>query len=163
MPDFKKIKAEYIRGGTSYRKLAEKHGVSFSSIRRRAEKENWTDLRTQAEQKSSTKIVESVASQEAERVNGIQTVADILLQKIQEGVENGTLIVDTQSIRHITSSLKDLRDIKGYKSELDMQEQLARIEKLRKDATKDDVSTDEQGQYGVFILPPILEDGDGNA
>ena len=133
MPDFKKIKAEYIRGGVSYRKLAEKHGVSFSSIRRRAEKEKWTDLRTQAEQKSSTKIVESVASREAERVNGIQTVADMLLQKIYEGVKDGTLIVDTQSIRHITSSLKDLRDIKGYKSELDMQEQLARIDKLRKD------------------------------
>lgn len=163
MPDFKKIKAEYIRGGTSYRKLASKYGVSFSSIRRRAEKENWTDLRTQAEQKSSTKIVESVASQEAERVNGIQTVADILLQKIAEGVKSGYLIVDSQSIRHITSSLKDLRDIKGYKSELDMQEQLARIEKLRKDATKDEVSAEEQGQYGVFILPPVLEGGDGNA
>ena len=54
MPDWKKIKAEYIRGGTSYRKLADKYrqdGVSFSSIRRRAEKEKWTDLRTQAEQK----------------------------------------------------------------------------------------------------------------
>ena len=163
MPDFKKIKAEYIRGGVSYRKLADKYGVSFSSIRRRAEKENWTDLRTQAEQKSSTKIVESVASREAKRVDGIQTVADMLLEKIKEGVADGTLIVDSQSIRQITASIKDLRDIKGYKSELDMQEQMARIEKLRKDATKDDVSTDEQGQYGVFILPPILEGGDGNA
>lgn len=136
MPDWKKIKAEYIRGGTSYRKLADKYrqdGVSFSSIRRRAEKEKWTDLRTQAEQKSSTKIVESVASQEANRVGEIESVADILLQKIKEGVADGTLIVDSQSIRQITASIKDLRDIKGYKSELDMQEQMARIEKLRKD------------------------------
>jgi transposase-like protein len=137
MPDFKKIKAEYIRGGVSYRKLAEKHGVSFSSIRRRAEKEKWTDLRTQAEQKSSTKIVESVASQEAKRVDGIQTVADMLLEKIKEGVADGTLIVDSQSIRQIVASIKDLRDIKGYKSELDMQEQMARIEKLRKDVEGD--------------------------
>lgn len=137
MPDFKKIKAEYIRGGVSYRKLADKYSVSFSAIRRRAEKEKWTDLRTQAEQKSSIKIVESVASQEAKRVDGIQTVADMLLQKIYEGVKDGSLIVDTQSIRHITSSLKDLRDIKGYKSELDMQEQMARIDKLRKDAEGD--------------------------
>ena len=137
MPDFKKIKAEYIRGGVSYRKLADKYGVSFSAIRRRAEKEKWTDLRTQAEQKASMKIVDSVASQETKRVEDIQTVADLLLQKIKEGVENGTLIIDTQSIRHITSSLKDLRDIKGYKSELDMQEQMARIEKLRKDAEGD--------------------------
>ena len=137
MPDFKKIKAEYIRGGVSYRKLAEKHGVSFSSIRRRAEKEKWTDLRKKSSRKADEKIALSVASQEAERVSGIETVADMLLQKIMEGVKDGTLIVDTQSIRHITSSLKDLRDIKGYKSELDMQEQLARIEKLRKDVEED--------------------------
>jgi uncharacterized protein YjcR len=146
----------------SYRKLADKYGVSFSTIQKVGAKEKWTDLRKKSSRKADEKIVESVASREAKRVDGIQTVADMLLEKIKEGVMNGTLIVDTQSIRHITSSLKDLRDIKGYKSELDMQEQLARIEKLRKDATKDDTSAEEQGQYGVFILPPILEGGDDN-
>ena len=134
--DWKKIKAEYIRG-VSYRKLADKYGVSFSTIQKVGAKEKWTDLRKKSSRKADEKIVESVASQEAERVNGIQTVADMLLQKISEGVANGTLIVDTQSIRHITSSLKDLRDIKGYKSELDMQEQIARIDKLRKDVEGD--------------------------
>jgi transposase-like protein len=135
--DLKKAKAEYIAGGISYKRLADKYGVSFSTIRRAAEKEKWTDLKAQAEQKSSTKIVESVASQEAKRVDGIQTVADMLLEKIKEGVADGTLIVDSQSIRQITASIKDLRDIKGYKSELDMQEQMARIEKLRKDVEED--------------------------
>ena len=162
MPDWKKIKAEYIRG-VSYRRLADKYGVSFSTIQKVGAKEKWTDLRKLSSRKADEKIALSVASQEAERVSGIETVADMLLQKIMEGVKDGTLIVDTQSIRHITSSLKDLRDIKGYKSELDMQEQIARIEKLRKDATKDEISTDEQGQYGVFILPPILEGGEDDA
>lgn len=162
MPDWKKIKAEYIRG-VSYRRLADKYGVSFSTIQKVGAKEKWTDLRKLSSRKADEKIALSVASQEAERVSGIETVADMLLQKIMEGVKDGTLIVDTQSIRHITSSLKDLRDIKGYKSELDMQEQMARIEKLRKDATKDEISIDEQGQYGVFILPPILEGGEDNA
>ena len=137
MPDWKKIKAEYIRGRTSYRKLAEKYGVSPSTLSKKAMIEKWADLRKETSKKADSKLADSVASQEAKRVDGIQTVADMLLQKITEGVENGTLIVDTQSIRHITSSLKDLRDIKGYKSELDMQEQMARIEKLRKDAEGD--------------------------
>ena len=136
MPDWKKIKAEYIRG-VSYRRLADKYGVSFSTIQKVGAKEKWTDLRKKSSRKADEKIALSVASQEAERVSGIETVADMLLQKIMEGVKDGTLIVDTQSIRHITSSLKDLRDIKGYKSELDMQEQLARIEKLRKDVEED--------------------------
>ena len=142
MPDWKKIKAEYIRGGVSYRKLAEKYGVSFSSIRRRSEKEKWTDLRTQCVQKTNTKIVESVSSQESKRVDGIQTVADLLLHRISEGVNDGTLITDAQSIRQLTASIKDLRDIKGMKSELDMQEQLARIEKLRKEAQVEQESND---------------------
>ena len=141
MPDWKKIKAEYIRG-VSYRRLADKYGVSFSSIQKRGAKEKWTDLRKMSSRKSDEKIVESVASQEANRVNGIQTVADMLLEKIKEGVEDGSLITDSQSIRQITASIKDLREIKGYKSELDMQEQLARIEKLRKEVQTEEESKD---------------------
>ena len=141
MPDWKKIKAEYIRG-VSYRRLADKYGVSFSSIQKRGAKEKWTDLRKISSRRSDEKIVESVASQEARRVDGIQTVADMLLEKIKEGVADGSLIIDSQSIRQITASIKDLREIKGYKSELDMQEQLARIEKLRKDAQTEEESKD---------------------
>ena len=141
MPDWKKIKAEYIRG-VSYRRLADKYGVSFSSIQKRGAKEKWTDLRKISSRKSDEKIVESVASQEARRVDGIQTVADMLLEKIKEGVADGSLIIDSQSIRQITASIKDLREIKGCKSELDMQEQLARIEKLRKDAQTEEESKD---------------------
>lgn len=140
MPDWKKIKAEYIRGGVSYRKLAEKYSVSFSAIRRRAEKEKWTDLRTQAEQKSSTKIVESVASQEAKRVDAFQSIADKLLQHITDNID--ILATNATSCKDITVAIKNLRDIKGMKSELDMQEQIARIEKLRKDAEGD--TTDKE-------------------
>ena len=141
MPDWKMIKAEYLRGGVSYRKLAEKYGVSLSSITRKSSKEKWADLRVQSERKANAKIVESVASQEAKRVDGIQTVADLLLEKIRHGVENGYLVTDAQSIRQITASVKDLRDIKGMKSELDMQEQMARIDKLRKEAQAEQESS----------------------
>ena len=99
-------------------------------------------MRKRSSRKSDEKIVESVASREAKRVDGIQTVADLLLERIKEGVTKGTLIIDSQSIRQITASLKDLRDIKGIKSELDMQEQMARIDKLRKEATMDQESND---------------------
>ena len=134
MPDWKKIKAEYIRGGVSYRKLAEKHMVSPTTLYKKMHAEKWADLRRQMDQKRDAKIVESVASQEAKRVDMIQDVADLLLLRIKEGVDDRSLLVDSQSIRQITASIKDLRDIKGCKSELDMQEQIARIEKLRREA-----------------------------
>lgn len=140
MPDWKKIKAEFIRGA-SYRILAEKYGVSFSSIQKRGAKEKWTDLRKKSSRKSDEKIVESVASQEAKRVDKVQSIADLLLEKISDGVKDGILIVDAQSIRQITASIKDLRDIKGMKSELDMQEQMARIDKLRKEAQAEQESS----------------------
>ena len=142
MPNWKKIKAEYIRGGTSYRKLADKHGVSFSSIRRRAEKEKWTDLRTQAEQKASIKIVEDVASQEVEREDNFQSLADKLLQHIAANID--LLATNATSCKDITVAIKNLRDIKGVKSELDMQEQIERINKLRREAQSDDGDKDKK-------------------
>ena len=142
MPDWKKIKAEYIRGGVSYRKLAEKYGVSFSTLRKVASKEKWTDLRNKAGAKRDSKIVESIASQEAKRVDKVNSIADKLLTRIEECVDDGSIFAVSRGLKDITSALKEIRDIKGMKSELDMQEQMARIEKLRKEATMDQESTD---------------------
>ena len=54
--DWKRIKAEYIAGGTSYRKLAEKYKVSFSTLRKVAAKEQWTELRNIAGAKRDTEL-----------------------------------------------------------------------------------------------------------
>jgi tRNA G10 N-methylase Trm11 len=129
--DWKKIKAEYIAGGTSYRKLAEKYKVSFSTLRKVAAKEQWTELRNKAGAKRDTKIVDSISDQEAKKAIDIIDVADKLLEKI------GTLadmVGDADSIKKLTSAIKDLKDIKGIKSEADIREQEARIAKLQKEA-----------------------------
>ena len=167
MPDWRKIRAEYIRGSVSYRSLAKKHGVSFSSLQRRATREKWTDYRDQADAKSASKTVESVAERDSKRASIFEEIADALLQKIKEGVEDGSISVSGRGYRDVTGALKDLRDLKGLKSELDMQEQIARIEKLRKEAREDRVS--ESGDlYGVVLLPAVAEavpdeDGDEDA
>lgn len=135
-PDYKKIKAEYIAGGTSYRKLAEKYGVSFSTLRKVAAKEQWTELRNKAGAKADTKLVDVVSDKEASKANKIIDVADKLLGKISEMLEEG--VYNTQSIKNLTSALKDLKEIKGFKSELDLQEQMARIAKLQREAQEDD-------------------------
>lgn len=133
MPDWKKIKAEYIRGGTSYRKLAAKYGVSFSALTRKAAKEKWTDLRRKSDEKASTKIVESVAAAEAKRVDKFHAVADKLLQQIEAAISDGTVVLSGRGWRDVTGAIKDLMQIKGVQNAADEQEQIARIEKLRKD------------------------------
>ena len=127
--DWKRIKAEYIAGGTSYRKLAEKYGVSFNTLKTHAIDEQWHKLRQQANHKATTKMVEAVSEKEAERIDKIVDVADKLLNKIAEVID---LISDTQGLKHISSALKDIKDIKGFKSAADMREQEARIRNLEK-------------------------------
>jgi anti-sigma28 factor (negative regulator of flagellin synthesis) len=135
--DWKKIKAEYIAGGTSYRKLAAKYGVSFSTLRDTAIREKWTDLREQARNKSVTKLVESIGEQNGTYKVSINEVADKLLEKII-GLLDVSEIVDSQAIKQCTSALKDVKDIKGIKSEIDLREQEARIDKLRKDVMEEE-------------------------
>ena len=139
--DWKRIKAEYIAGGTSYRKLAEKYGVSFTTLQRKAKEERWLELRRQKEDKTATKIVESLSDKDAEKAVDIIDVADKLLGKLSELME--TMVVDTQSFKQLTSALKDLKEIKGYKSAKDLEEQDARIKKLRREAEREDDTTNE--------------------
>ena len=142
--DWKKIKAEYIAGGTSYRKLASKYGVSFSTLRGIAIREKWTELREQASNKSVTKLVESIGEQNGTYKVSINEVADKLLTKIINLLDVSEF-VDSQVIKQCTSALKDIKDIKGLKSEIDLREQEARIDKLRKDAME------EQGETSVTV------------
>ena len=138
---WKRIKAEYIAGGTTLRELSEKYKVSYSTIQKKSMEEKWGDLRKKSRRKVEEKIIDSVSSKEAEKAVNIIDVADKLLSKITENID--VLITDTQSIKHLTSALKDLKDIKGYKSEADMREQEARIRKLQKEAEKEDDTVNE--------------------
>lgn len=138
--DWKKIKAEYIAGGISYRKLAEKHGVSFNTLKTRAKEEQWYELRQQKDLKTTTKIVETISNNEAKKATDLSDLADKLLAKISEVIEK---VENTKDIKNLTSAIKDLKEIKGCKSEADIREQEARIKKLQKEAERDDDTTNE--------------------
>ena len=133
--DWNKLKAEYIAGGTSYRKLAAKYGVSFSTLRDIAIREKWTDLKAQARNKSVTKLVESIGEQNGTYEVSVNAVADKLLNKITEMLTLDCL--NSQSVKHLTSALKDIKEVKGIKSNIDLKEQEARIAKLQKEAEAD--------------------------
>lgn len=154
MADWKKIKAEYIAGDISYRKLAAKYSVSFSTLRNIAIREKWTDLREQAENKSVTKLVNSIGEQNGQYKVSVYDVADALLEKIKEMMSQEGLT--SQNIKHLTSAIKDIRDVKGIKSDMDLKEQEARIKKLEKEIEGDNadksitISFEKEGEdYAV--------------
>lgn len=86
--DWLKIRNEYINGNISYRKLAEKHKISFPTLRDRAAKEGWGDLREEQRNKivskTSQKTAEVVSTQEANRISRILSAADLLLARVEE-------------------------------------------------------------------------------
>ena len=89
--DWLKIRNDYINGGGSYRKLAEKYGVPFGSLRARAEKEKWPELkeaqlhkiRTETAQKTADAIVKN----EVKRVERLMGIHDKLLDKLDQAVD----------------------------------------------------------------------------
>ena len=156
--DWNKLKAEYIAGGTSYRKLAEKYkdeGVTFDNLKNVAVKEGWANLREQAKNKATTKMINSVAEKISKKSVKIDDVADKLLDKMV-CLLNELEIADSQTIKQCTSALKDIKDIKGIKSDIDLREQEARIEKLRMDVEKN--NDDDDKVYGVVMMPPLMPD-----
>ena len=135
MADWQSIKTEYITTDTSYRKLAQKYGVTYTNIGIRSRKEGWPELREQHNAKTITKTMNAIASNQASRAARLQTVADKLLAKVERLVDEGDeLLTDTSTMRDIARVLKDLKDIQMIKSDADMREQEARIDKLRKEA-----------------------------
>ena len=152
--EWNKLKAEYIAGGTSYRKLAQKYDVSFNTLQGVAKREKWCELKRQAQDKSDTKLVNTIAKDISKNAVKINDVADKLLDKIVSILDEFDGL-DSQSIKQLTSSLKDIKDIKGVKSEIDLKEQEARIEKLRKDAELN--NKDDDKPCGVVLMPPIME------
>lgn len=140
MADFKKIKAEYIKGDTSYRKLAEKYGVPRTTLERKAKDEKWTELRRQAEVKAEAKIVENEANRQAQRMNRLLAVSDKLLDAVEKAVDgfvSEDLVFDKSVLKSLSGAIRDIKEIQSIKSELDIKEQKARISKLEKEAERE--------------------------
>ena len=140
--DWTKIKTEYITDSkSSYRKLAEKYGVSFNTLQCRAKDEGWAELKRQAQDKITTRSIKKGIDKQVERTTRLMDVTDKLLGKIEETVETlcaGTVIPDKAILKQISGALKDIKDIQGIKSERDIREQNARIRNLEKQADSTD-------------------------
>lgn len=141
------IKTEYITDeSASYRKLAQKYGVSYTSIGDRARKEGWAEQREQYLNKTLSKTLSAMSGAQAKRAKRIQTVADKLLSKIEDAVDSldmAELLINKQALKQITGALKDIKDIQMIRSDADLREQEARIANLRKQADKqDDVASE---------------------
>jgi hypothetical protein len=153
--EWQKIKAEYISGGTSYRKLAAKYGVPFSNLKNVAIKEQWTQLREQAKNRTDTKLVDNIGKQNAKIDDKYYRLVDKLLDKAEVLIDQ-TNIWQPTTLKELATAMKYLKECKGVKSEADMREQEARIKKLEMEAAFR--QEDDDKPSGVVLMPAITEE-----
>ena len=85
---WRKIKAEYIAGGISQRKLAEKYGVNRNLLMRRAQKERWNDKRKSAEAKAMEKVEQKTAEAIADNAVLLERAKTGLLRRVVDMIDN---------------------------------------------------------------------------
>lgn len=157
MADWNAIRQDYITDeSSSYRKLAQKYGLSYTSIGDKARKEGWAEQRSQYLNETLSKSINAIGKAQAKRAERVVNVADKLLSKIEAVIDTcdgEALIANTQALKHITSALKDIKDIQMIKSDADLREQEARIRKLEIEASVRDEDDDKPS--GVVLMPAI--------
>ena len=151
MANWQDIKTEYLTTKTSFRKLADKYGLNKDTIWKKAKDEGWEDLRRQHIDRTQTKILEADTKQKVSRAEKLNEAADMLLGRVMALLSSGDpLDMDTQGMKHISGVLKDVKEIYMVKSQKDLEEQDARIAKLRREAEKEeDTNTEVTITFGT--------------
>ena len=151
MADWQKIKTEYLTTDTSYRKLADKYGIDQATISRRAKKEDWVSKRQHHISETQAKVLAADTEEKVDRAVRLMTVADKLLDKVEQWVEMGEPI-SANSIKNLSDAIKNIKEVQMIRTEEDIEEQKARIAKLQKEAQK------EEQNHDVTI---VIEGGEG--
>ena len=110
--DWLKIKSEYVSGNISYRKLAEKYGVSFNTLKEHATDEKWKELReeqhhkttTKTQQKAEEKISDALSDEVALKVQ----IRAGLFRLAADWIAKQEVIGDTNDYRRMVQSCVDL-------------------------------------------------------
>jgi transposase len=144
--DWNAIRAEYIGGGTSYRKLAKKYGVSINVLSPRAAVEGWVNMRKEAETKATAKALQKTADIAADNATIAARIRTKLLRKLEKEIDALPDMIGSETRNSVTENefSQDGRRIQKVK-------EAAKAFKLRdlaaayKDLTADMVQTDQTG------------------
>lgn len=118
--DWIAIKNDYVYGDDSYRSLASKYEVSKNQISNRAQEEHWQELRKKERDKIGAKLgqktAEKIIEDKTSRLERLLNLCDKTIYKLEkalEQVEDENGEVDTNNLRKIVQSLKDVKEVIG--------------------------------------------------
>lgn len=85
--NWRKIKAEYIAGGISQRKLADKYGIKWNTLRDRANEEHWTAARKRSEKKALQRAEQKTAEIVVDNATRLERIKTKILIKLESMVD----------------------------------------------------------------------------
>lgn len=182
--DWSEIKTAYVSGKATYRELAKKYGVSFSTLQKRAKEEKWAEGRKKYRDRVVTKALTRTCARDAQRLAKLQKSAMLLATDIEKALEDPDVLykhvgsiegvpVDAKlttpngknlqamarALRDITAAMRDLYGINTRAEQFaqDMGAQRLQIEREKLELEKK--KAEEQGKDTKIevVLPPELE------
>ena len=103
MTDWDEIRNACVENGESLKSLAERYGVSYGALRKRASREGWRRQKSRQER-------------ETEKREEIERVGRKLLARIETCLDEGKEI-DLKEIKAVTGALKELQALDGEPGE----------------------------------------------
>ena len=158
------IKAEYVAGGISQRKLAKKHGISENTLIKRAQEENWNKERKKAEHKAIIKAQQKSANTIADNAVIAQRIKQKLLKRLEKEIDELPEHIGTEKFSEVVKRDKDGKKVTGIKYKIN---ELAQSYKLLVGDLPDIADTTEQEDDPLTLslkeFAGTLEGGDDDA
>lgn len=127
------IKIDYVKGGSSYRELSQKFGISYSEIAKRAKAENWVELRKEYRNSNIEKRLDNITLRLVEKLEkaidelddhlttvhikeksteyddeGKKAVLERVVESEEIHIEKG--LIDRGALKQLVSTLKELKN-----------------------------------------------------
>jgi len=113
--DWLKIKTEYISTDISYRKIAEKYGVSFNTLQDMAKREGWKQLRDKQHDSIATvarqKAIEAISDNAANYAASVALLSGKAVKLVEKSMDNAKERADPYKVKALVSAIKDLADL----------------------------------------------------
>ena len=142
------IRAEYIGGGTSYRKLAKKYGIPVNRISERGSREGWVKLAEKARDKALAKSVQKTADIAADNATIAARIRGKLLRKLESEIDDLPDQIGSETRNSIMENIfskdgKKIEKVKEASKSFRIRDLAAAYKDLTADMVMNDTSDNE--------------------
>lgn len=155
--DWPKLKTEYVTTAITTRALAEKYGVSYSALSKRAAKEAWSEARSEFgsnyEAEVQRKVVKATSDKTTELLSRELRIADRLSELIESKLAEGKNI-SSNAIKEYANTIKILEQVKRSitGTNTDAQERTLKIAEQRLQLDKVKSEREENADTNITVV-----------